>query len=102
MTYPSDSYMANLNFLVKLGVGSWFPIWAVRSRYKLDKPLDVDMKLVRWAVVLGGLALAAMPGRKLEVVFGLAGFAGWFFLLWPNLAFHVVSLLRRDTPESAA
>ena len=45
MTYPSDSYMANLNFLVKLGFGSWFPIWAVRSGHGMEHPFTLSYEL---------------------------------------------------------
>jgi hypothetical protein len=88
MTYPAPDFWANLAFLTKLGIGSFFPIWAVRSKYELDKPLDSRMQACRWLLVLAGLTLASIPGRRFGPLLGLAGFVGWAVLLWPNLVYH--------------
>jgi chromate transport protein ChrA len=77
--------------------GVWLISWAIRRKGEFDYPLDWIAKLVRWLVVVIAFAITAQfrPSdcwlcRSIALTIGLA------FLCWPNLAFHLTKLFRRQ------
>ena len=74
----------------------WFVAWAIRRKGELDYDLDSTAKFVRWVVASFCLGISILrpevlksPNLRIAV-----GFVGLGFLIWPNLAYHLTSLLR--------
>jgi hypothetical protein len=74
----------------------WLVIWSIRRRGEMDEKLDTTAKLIRWAFVVGGWLLASIPGGKFGPFRAVAGVLGLIFLCWPNFAYHVAHLVRRN------
>ena len=75
----------------------WFVAWAIRRGGDLDYRLDSTAKFVRWFVAMVCLGTAVeLPQLLNPPAFRVCmGFVGIAFLVWPNLAYHLTSFLRR-------
>jgi hypothetical protein len=81
----------------------WFPFWALRRRYELDRPLDAAARVVRWSIVLGCLLIATvMAGGEFRGVQIVVRFLGVSFLCWPNLAWHLRRIGRPGAHEGTS
>ena len=74
-------------------VGPWFTVWAVRRKWKLDRKLNPNARLVRWGVVIACYSLCwrVKPAEAALAVL----FVGLAFLCWPNFAYHLARLFER-------
>jgi hypothetical protein len=61
----------------------WIAAWAFQREYKLDRKLDRGMQMLPWAVAFAGFALDG-------------AFTALAFLCWPNFAYRLMRLFRRD------
>jgi hypothetical protein len=87
-----ESYVGGL---LANAVCIWFAFWAIRRKYDLDYPLDIRTQVVRWSLVSISFALTLPDGAEYKVLRVLAGIALLAFLVWPNLTYHLVRLVRR-------
>src|SRR5207245_2455867 len=81
--------------LARNAVTIWIAFFAIRWKYELDYKLDHVAKVVRWATISLGFAIALLPGAKLGIIRLLFGAVFMAFLAWPNLAYHLTRFLRR-------
>jgi hypothetical protein len=74
----------------------YFAAWRFRQKYEVDYLLDGFGRIVRWAVVAIGFAVANIPGPNTGLV-RLCGFnIGLLFLCWPNCAYHLRNFIRPE------
>jgi hypothetical protein len=81
----------------------WLPVWAIRRKAEVDHPLDQTARVVRWITVAVGFAAGYyVPGSELWYLRVTGAFVGLAFLCWPNFAYHVTNLFRREhTPQDS-
>jgi hypothetical protein len=73
----------------------WLSVWLIRKKAEADYPLDRSAHLVRWTVILAGFGV----GYYLQDLWYLrigGRFLGLVFLCWPNFAYRLVQLFRRN------
>jgi hypothetical protein len=75
----------------------WFVVWAIRSKGELDYHLDPTAKRIRWivaAIFLGTPIFRPELFGPRPAVRLCVALVGLLFLVWPNFAYHLTSLLR--------
>jgi len=74
-------------------LGPWFAVWSIRYKWKLDRKLSPNARMVRWGVVISCYSLAWRPNSGgLRVVILLAGLT---FLCWPNFAYYATRIFEK-------
>jgi hypothetical protein len=73
----------------------WLSVWLIRKKAQADYPLDRTAHLVRWAVIVAGFAIGYYLQDFWYMRIG-GRFLGLAFLCWPNFAYHLAHLARRN------
>lgn len=96
-----NSVLTNsINILAK-ALGVWFIFWSIRRKGEFDLPLDVVAATLRWIIVLLSFGIAGqMVGSARIVPRSILLIIGLAFLCWPNFAYHLTKLFRRDRRQS--
>ena len=72
----------------------YLSVWAIRQKGEIDYKLDRLQRAVRYSIVFFGFVLGYLaPNSYFRVAFGSLAI---LFLCWPNFAYHLVNLFRRD------
>ena len=80
----------------------WLSVWAIRRKAEADYPLDRSARIVRWSTVAVGFAIGYyVPRPGLGYVRVAGAFLGLGFLCWPNFAYHLTNLFRRNAPQDS-
>jgi hypothetical protein len=74
----------------------WLLFWAIRRTYEVDEKLDRRAQILRWSIIAAGFAATLPPGSTFKWVRIIGGFLGLAFLCWPNFAYHLRHLGRRN------
>ena len=74
----------------------WLSVWAIRKKAEVDEPLDRGAKILRWTIIVVAFGTGCLPGESLRVVRICGFWVGLSFLCWPNLAYHLRNLFKRE------
>lgn len=87
--------------LAQPAVGLWLGFWGLRQKLECDYKLDRTARTLRWCIILIGWVLASLPVGELRYLRAAGYLAGIAFLWWPNFAYHLMRLIRRQqTPDT--
>lgn len=91
-----EGLLAYASRLVQTAVCLWLVCWGVRRKYELDYKLDSRTQKTRWAIISVCFLCAMLQGDEFKWLRILSGIIGLGFVAWPNLAYHLVSLVSRS------
>jgi len=75
----------------------WFVAWGIRRKYELDYKLDKRAWIIRISIIALGVICLCFRSASFKYERLFFGVAADVFLLWPNFAYHLSVMSRRDT-----
>ena len=87
-------FLSNASTIATPAIGIWLGIWGFRRKLESDYKLDRTARAVRWSIVLICWIVAS---ARVGPVSGLALVVGVAFLWWPNFAYHLARVFRRNS-----